>query len=247
MAFRALLFDVGETLWHAPAPPPPAEFRRIAAERVAPVFARAGIPDDQLFRASRVAWDAIDPAIRAARQGDLREPDYADVVRDALEQTGVSLDRSATVELLDAIYVSGLEAGKIAYRDARSVLEELKKRGFLLSTATNRAFGGQRFRQDLADCGIDVGWDAHSVSVEVGHLKPHPAVFEHAMAELNVRPEETLMIGNSLLEDIAGAQRLGIAAAWRRCKPDAQNVVPDYAFDELTELLDIPELGAACG
>ena len=45
------------------------------------------------------------------------------------------------------------------------------------------------------------------------------------------------MVGNSLAEDVAGAQALGIAAAWKRSAPDAEGVIPDFTFDELSELL----------
>jgi putative hydrolase of the HAD superfamily len=107
---------------------------------------------------------------------------------------------------------------------------------------TNRAFGGERFRADLAATGLDIGWDAESVSVEVGYLKPHRALFEHALRALCVRADEALMVGNSLLEDIAGAQALGIRAAWKRSAPDAENVDPEYTFDDVGELLDVPIL-----
>lgn len=245
MPLRALLFDVGETLWHAPAPPPPQEFRRLATERAGPVLAALGVDAIDTDRITRVAWDAIDPAMRKARHGDLKEPDYVAAVQDALRTIDVELPRNGVEVLLETIYVSGAEAGKIAYPGAREVLDTLKARGFLLATATNRAFGGRRFRCDLAECGLDIGWDAHAVSIEVGYLKPHPAVFEHALRELAVAPEQALMVGNSLKEDVAGAQRLGIATAWRRSRPDAEGVTPDYTFDELHELLDIPGLEAA--
>ena len=107
---------------------------------------------------------------------------------------------------------------------------------------TNRAFGGERFRSDLRDAGLEIGWDAESVSVEVGFLKPHPAIFEHALEELRATPDEVLMVGNSLAEDIAGAQQIGMIAAWRISPPDAETVTPDYSFQELTELLDLPIL-----
>jgi hypothetical protein len=35
---------------------------------------------------------------------------------------------------------------------------------------------------------------------------------------------------------------VGMPAAWRRSPADAEGVVPDYTFDELSELLVIPEL-----
>jgi len=46
------------------------------------------------------------------------------------------------------------------------------------------------------------------------------------------------MVGNSLLEDIGGAQALGMLGAWKRSEPDAEGVVPDFMFDDLPELLD---------
>jgi putative hydrolase of the HAD superfamily len=137
-----------------------------------------------------------------------------------------------------------MEGGKAAYRDAAEVLRELRRRGFLLATVTNRAFGGERFRADLQAAGLDVGWDVLTVSVEVGFLKPHPAIFEHALDALGVMPHEAMMVGNSLAEDVAGAQRVGIRAAWRRSAPDAEGIVPDFTFDELCELLEIPVLRA---
>jgi len=54
--------------------------------------------------------------------------------------------------------------------------------------------------------------------------------------------EEALMVGNSLAEDVAGAQAVGIRAAWRRSAPDAEGVTADVTFDELSELLALPEL-----
>jgi putative hydrolase of the HAD superfamily len=242
MQFRAVLFDVGDTLWHSRGAPAPFEFRRIAAARAAGWLAAAGHRGPDPAGVARVAWDAVETAMHKARATDLVEPDYAEAARAALRCAGLQISRDDAGHLLDAIYVSGTEGGKAAFDDARPVLSALRGRGLLLAAVTNRAFGGERFRDDLRDAGLDIGWDAESVSVEVGYLKPHPALFEHALAELRVRPGEALMVGNSLAEDIAGAQRLGIAAAWRRSPPDAEGVTPDFTFDELTELLDLPGL-----
>lgn len=245
MPFRAILFDIGDTLWHGGNAPPAAEFRRMGAERAAAFLESRGITGLDPATVARVAWDALEDAMRRARATDCVEPDYGEVARHALAEIGLYLSRDQSAALLDAIYVSGVEGGKVPYPDARDVLLELRRRGFLLAVVTNRAFGGERFRADMRDCGFDIGWDAESVSVEVGYLKPHPKLFQHALGQLDVKPAEALMVGNSLKEDIAGAQRLGIAAAWRRCAPDAEGVVPDYTFEELTELLEIPELAGA--
>jgi HAD superfamily hydrolase (TIGR01549 family) len=217
----------------------------MAAER-ARVFLRGlGIPCRDPEQLARAAWDSMEQAMRAARTTDRVEPDYASVARAAAAAEGVLLTHAQAAAFMDAIYISGAEGAKLAYPDARHTLLELRNRGFRLGIVTNRAFGGARFRADLRELGLDVGWDAVSVSVEVGFLKPHPALFEHALAALGLQPHQSLMVGNSLVEDVSGAQALGIAAAWKRSQPDAEGVTPDLTFDEVSELLRWPPLKEA--
>lgn len=245
MGFRAVLFDVGDTLWHSAEAPPPAEFRRLASLRARKYLARENIPAPDDLDVSRIAWDAVELAMKRARDTDRIEPDYAEVGRIALAEHGMRLSYQQAVGLLDAIYVSGADGGKAAYPDARTTLETLRARGFKLAIVSNRAFGGDRFRDDLRAAGLDIDWDATIVSVEVGYLKPHPEIFRSALAALDVPAHQSLMVGNSLAEDIAGAQALGISAAWKRFNPDAEGVRPDFTFDEVSELLDWPPLEKA--
>lgn len=245
MPFRAVLFDIGDTLWHSRAAPPAGEFRRLAAERAAEELRRLSLSHPDPGLVSRSVWAAMEEAMRKARKGDLAEPDYGQVAEGALAALGLRVSAADAGRLLEATYISGIEGGKAPFPDARSTLLELRRRGFLLAAVTNRAFGGDRFRADLSDAGLDIGWDAEAVSVEVGYLKPHPAIFRWVLERLHVQADEALMVGNSLAEDVLGAQRLGIRAAWRRCAPDASGVVPDFEFDEVAELLGIPELAQA--
>ncbi|MCC6386648.1 MAG: HAD family hydrolase [Dehalococcoidia bacterium] len=245
MPFRAILFDIGDTLWHSRSAPPPAEFRRLAAERAAAALAELAIAHEDPATVARTAWTAMEEAMRHARATDLIEPDYGEVSRAALHAIGLDLSRDQAGWLLESTYISGIEGGKAPFDDARDVLLTLRDRGFLLGAVTNRAFGGERFRADLRDAGLDIGWDVEAVSVEVGFLKPHPAIFEFALERLRVEPAEALMVGNSLAEDVAGAQRMGIAAAWRESPPDATGVHPEYTFTELCELLAEPDLQEA--
>ena len=245
MPFRALLFDIGDTLWHSRGAPSPDEFRRLAAQRASAELQRLGIVYSDPARVARAIWTAMEEAMRSARATDFVEPDYGAVSQAALACLGLELSCATAGDLLAATYISGVEGGKEAFPDARETLLELRSRGFLLGAVTNRAFGGERFRTDLRDAGLDIGWDAEAVSVEVGFLKPHRAIFDYALARLGVCAEDALMVGNSLAEDVAGAQRIGMAAAWRRSVPDAEGVVPDYTFDEVRDLIEIPDLRTA--
>lgn len=214
----------------------------MAADRAALFVRNAGYHAAEPATIARIAWDAMEQAASKAKRTTMLEPPYGDVVSEALAKNGLTMPPEEALRLLQAIYISGPEGGKVAYPDAAETLLELKRRGFRLGMATNRSFGGDRFREDIISAGLDIGWDGRAVSVEVGYIKPHPKHFEAALAALGAKAGETLMVGNSLAEDIAGAQALGMRTAWRRSKADAENVFPDYTFDEVAELLDIPEL-----
>src|SRR5512139_400558 len=186
MGYRAILFDVGDTLWHSEDAPPAAEFRRIAAERAALFLSNLGVRGFDAATVARTAWGALESAMRRARATDLIEPDYPAETRAALAGMGLELSREQAGDLVEAIYVSGEEGGKAAYADARRTLDAFRERGFKLGIVTNRAFGGARFREDLHAAGLDIGWDATVVSVEVGVLKPHPGIFRTVLDKLEL-------------------------------------------------------------
>jgi HAD superfamily hydrolase (TIGR01662 family) len=244
MPLRAVLFDVGDTLWHTASRPEREELRRFGAEAARSFLATIGSEHSDPSEVATAAWQAANLGLVRGRR-DLVEPDYSEMVRSALRDLGIEVSREQAGTLLRAIYVSGVQSGKEAYADARATLEELRARGFKLGIVTNRAIGGDHFRSDLADAGLDVRWDAIAVSVEVGHPKPHPAPFLVALKELGCAPSETMMVGDRLDEDIVGARQLGMTTAWRRSEGDFDEVVPDYTFDTVSELLVIPELQEA--
>ena len=93
------------------------------------------------------------------------------------------------------------------YDDALPVLEALRGHGLALGLISN----GQRDLEEFArhhrlDVDVAVGSKAH------GRTKPHPSIFETALASLGVVASEAAMVGDSPEDDIAGARALGIRA-----------------------------------
>jgi putative hydrolase of the HAD superfamily len=87
-----------------------------------------------------------------------------------------------------------------------------------------------------------------AISADLGIRKPHPDIFKHALNGLNVLPEETAMVGDSLEADIGGARRLNILSIWKpqsvvvREKQQAahsESIVPDVTIEHLQDLLEI--------
>jgi putative hydrolase of the HAD superfamily len=95
------------------------------------------------------------------------------------------------------------------FPDTLPTLEELKKRGKILGIVSNwdsRLFGICK--------GLDLEryLDFVLASAVVGAAKPSPKIFEEALRQARVSPEEALHVGDSLEDDVLGAQQAGIHA-----------------------------------
>jgi HAD superfamily hydrolase (TIGR01549 family) len=69
-----------------------------------------------------------------------------------------------------------------------------------------------RIAQLLAGCGIADCFRTITDSGVVGHEKPHPVIFQTALASLGARPEESLYVGDVYSVDYCGATRAGMEA-----------------------------------
>ncbi|HPH96638.1 MAG TPA: HAD family hydrolase [Anaerolineaceae bacterium] len=86
-------------------------------------------------------------------------------------------------------------------------------------------------------------FDLILTSAAVGIRKPQPQIFYEAMIRMDVRPEESVMVGDTLGADILGALNVGMSSVWiTRRANTAENrevqdvIVPDAAIATLAEL-----------
>jgi putative hydrolase of the HAD superfamily len=93
------------------------------------------------------------------------------------------------------------------YEDALPALAELRGRGYRLGLLSNTARDLAAF---VAHHGIEV--DAVLTSAAHGKTKPHETIFRRMLDLLSVPPEEALMVGDTLEDDIAGARGVGMRA-----------------------------------
>ncbi len=93
------------------------------------------------------------------------------------------------------------------FPDALPLLREMKKRGKILGIVSNwdsRLFG------ICEGLGLKPYLNFILASAVVGAAKPHPRIFEEALKQAGVGPQEALHIGDSLEDDVSGAKRVGI-------------------------------------
>src|SRR3712207_6458252 len=77
-----------------------------------------------------------------------------------------------------------------------ALLEALRRRELRLALVSNTASPEWLLRPVLEDQGLVERMDAFVLSSEVGKRKPHRAMFERALSELGVAPDEALFVGD---------------------------------------------------
>lgn len=113
-------------------------------------------------------------------------------------------------EVADLCYASA----KASVGKARPVLEALSKR-YPMVLVSN--FYGN-IATVLKDFGIDGYFRKIIESAVVGVRKPDPRIFALGVEALGLKPEEVLVIGDSLSKDIVPAEKAGCQAIWLKGK-----------------------------
>ena len=255
MTIRAVLFDLGDTLWHFPQMPPFEVIRNETVRRVSELLRTWGVePEGNLLFMGRDIRFAVERAVEEAYNGDCVSPHFPTLAQEVAASKGVVISDEQAVELWHTWNLGGVFLGRTLFPEVLPTLEQLRQRGYRIGSVTNRALGGEPFREELEHHGLLDYFEVLSISCDVGYMKPHAAIFQHALEALDVAPEDTMMVGDSLRADVAGAQALGLTAVWKRNNGSADEenpltlpdgggpvvVVPDYTVEALDELLGLP-------
>ena len=66
----------------------------------------------------------------------------------------------------------------------------------------------------IACLGLEAHFDHVLIADAVGYAKPDPRIFRRALELAGCRPDEAAMVGDNPVNDIAGAQAVGLTAFW---------------------------------
>jgi putative hydrolase of the HAD superfamily len=118
------------------------------------------------------------------------------------------------------------------YDDVLPTLDRLAARGLRLAVISN---WDERLRDVLRGLALESRFETIVVSCEVGHAKPHPAIFAEATARLELPPSRILHIGDNLEADVHGARAAGFAAL------QILRAATESGPDHLRSMLDLPD------
>lgn len=235
---RAVLFDLDGTLIFSKRVFRRDDYADYLAERAAPLVRAWGIELDlrglcrDLMAAVEAAWEI--------GMSEGRNVDCPFIVRGAFADRGVDLTDAQARLFWNASRLPFAEYAQL-FPDTTDVLRALRAAGLALALVTNQPYPGDLLLADLEAVRLRDWFDAILVSHDVGHRKPHPAIFTLALKELGASPAEALMVGDTPETDVVGAKRIGITAVFKR-NGDRRRAAPDadHAIDDLVELLDLP-------
>lgn len=130
---------------------------------------------------------------------------------------------------------------EVLYPDAVSCLKALHSR-FSIGIIANQPLGTADRMEKM---GLAPYLDRIISSAEEGLAKPDPAIFRLALERAGCRPEQAVMIGDRLDNDIAPAKQLGMTTIWVKqgfgglSTPRTPEETPDFTVESLS---DIPAL-----
>jgi FMN phosphatase YigB (HAD superfamily) len=224
MSLRAVFFDMGDTL--------------IQAKGVADAWRPAVL--EAIERDFGTRWWAeplYDADIRRPPEDEPHRQETNRWLAEWLRAKGEVL----TVDEIERLRVDFARPLPLAYAltpGAAEALRWCKERQLAVVVVTNTiSRGDDEVRNDFARFDLGDAVDHVITSYSTGWEKPHPAIFERALACASVTAAETCMVGDRLDLDVIGPQRLGIRAVLM-CADDGQHgtAAPDAKIGSLLEL-----------
>jgi len=174
------------------------------------------------------------------REQDLLESTYTSVLRELLREKGYDTVSSEVIRAaLDRLFAI-TQSNWVLEEDTRPTLQKLEHMGYRLGIISN-AGDDQDVQQLARGFGIHRHFDYILTSAACSYRKPHPRIFELALANWYLLPSEAVMVGDNLTADVLGAQKAGMYGVWinRRADPQMEKqeaVSPDASLSSLAEL-----------
>ncbi len=160
-------------------------------------------------RRASIRQSASAAPILDAAQGDIYDPAifhrYTATIIEAMGGSGPGVE-SCAVEVYDE-WASNHHFEM--YDDVPDALRAIDARGIRIGLISNSHRCLATFQSHFELDGLVA---AAISSSNHGYLKPHPSIFEAALRLMNVPAAESVMVGDSVGQDIAGARGIGMRA-----------------------------------
>jgi HAD superfamily hydrolase (TIGR01662 family) len=211
---RAVIFDLGHTLWDFNFDMGSDLLQQAYAEFHAALTIHTG-------RQDLPAADAIQSAVRDALVADAptyfqegpelsQPPSYTWVDR-GCRALGLELHEALLRKLTPPLFAT--ERERLICQDGTAeAVAALHARGYAIGCVTNTLADEGAIREMLRRHGFEQAMRSVVVSAEEGWRKPHASLFRKSLRQLDVAPADAVFVGDSPYHDICGAKAVGMKA-----------------------------------
>jgi HAD superfamily hydrolase (TIGR01662 family) len=190
------------------------------------------------YDAARRIGDAMGRASEAVRLNANYEVSFEAFHRNWCDRFGVTCGlswREMDLEYFKASHHFRPEEGVV------EMLEHLRASGVKMGVVSNSFHCGASLEWQVRESGMLDFFEFVISSADYGFRKPHPELFETAIARLGVVREKVWFIGDKPEADIVGAKSVGLTAVWYNadneppCTPEPDLTVKSW--DEFRQLI----------
>lgn len=202
----------------------------------------------------REAYRSCYRQCRAIRDGGV-DVDFREQVTIFVNNIGPGLvdrlDRAVMDEIARYYSDSFLVHPPPAHTDAVAVLQGVKDMGLRIGLISNTGMTpGFTFRSYMEERGLLPYFHTLTFSDEVKLAKPSSEIFMMTLRSLGATPEQTIHVGDHVLNDVVGAKRAGLKTVWitgfyEREDPNDPETEPDITVSGLGEV--VPAIAKLAG
>ena len=212
MTIRAVVFDLGHTLWDIT--PQPEALERAYIEMRAELARRLDrndLPEASAFQ--RAVRDVLHDAAKTYFMDgpELREPPPHGWIDAGCRRLGLEIDEALLREITPPLFATEID-GLVVSEGTLEAVIALDVAGLRLGCITNTLADTAFIRDVLRRHGIEDVMRSVVVSTEEGWRKPHASLFDKALRDLDVQPAEAVFVGDSPVHDVGGAKAVGMFA-----------------------------------
>ena len=230
MKYKHLFFDLDHTLW---------DFEANSRQTLAELYSRLNLAErgvDDFDRFHKKYLIHNEKLWSRYRKGFIKT-DELRWKRMWLTLLDFKIGDEQLAKEMGVIFLDLLPIRNTLFPHAHEILQYLSGKKYMLHLITNGFEKTQHSK--LKNSGLDVFFKEVITSEGSNSLKPHKAIFDYALQKTNASTTESIMLGDDLEVDIAGARNAGLDQVYVNHLNKKPEVAPTYTVHSLKELENI--------
>lgn len=224
---RAIFFDLGETLVTQNIED--SMVTKTALKRISQILPNSVTPS-LLFKLYQKGY-RINDAIRSEYNVEI--PIYV-WMRQLLRKVVRTEPSNGLLGQSITIIVNARAANAIPFEDAHETIRRLSKRKVKLGVMSN--VSSHEVALGILDkVKLRKYFDLVVTSALIGIRKPDPGIFKYALLQLNIDPEQAVIVGDSERQDIHGGYVAGFRTVLVNRRHSLENSLADFRFKTLAD------------